>query len=61
MHSNENHKGEEKKKKDSVLILSSMWKVRKEDSQNVISESDSNPTEVNEKSPLASTGSKLDH
>lgn len=64
MYSNENHKREEgkKKKKDtSVLILSTMWKVRKEDSQNVILEPDSNPTEVNEQSPLAAMSFELYH
>ena len=48
-------------KNDLILILSAMRKVREEDSQNVISEPDSNPTEVNEKFPLASVGSELDH
>lgn len=48
-------------KNDLILILSTMRKVREEDSQNVISEPDSNPTEVNEKFPLASVGSELDH
>lgn len=55
-------KAKKKKKKDtSVLILSTMWKVRKEDSQNVISEPDSNPTEVNEQSPLAAMSFELYH
>lgn len=44
-----------------ILILSSMPKVREEDSQNVISEPGSDPTEVNEIFPLASMGSELDH
>lgn len=52
---------EKKVKNYLILILSSMWKVREEVSQNVISEPDSNPTEVNEKFPLASMGSELDH
>lgn len=37
-----------------------MQKVREEDSQNIISEPDSNPTEVNEKFPLVSMDSELD-
>lgn len=43
-----------------ILILNSMQKVREEDSQNIISEPDSNPTEVNEKFPLVSMDSELD-
>lgn len=49
-----------KAKKDLILILNSMQKVREEDSQNIISEPDSNPTEVNEKFPLVSIESELD-
>lgn len=37
-----------------ILILNSMQKVREEDSQNIISDPDSNPSEVNEKFPLVS-------
>lgn len=37
-----------------------MQKVREEDSQNIISEPDSNPTEANEKFPLVSMDSELD-
>lgn len=37
-----------------ILILNSMQKVREEDSQNLISDPDSNPSEVNEKFPLVS-------
>lgn len=38
-----------------------MQKVREEeDSQNIISEPDSNPTEVNEKFPFVSMDSELD-
>lgn len=47
-------------KNDLILILNSMQKVREEDSQNIISEPDSNPTEVNEKFPLVSMDSELD-
>lgn len=42
-------------------MLSSMQKVRKEDNQNAISEPDSNPTEVNEKSHLAAMSFELHH
>lgn len=37
-----------------------MQKVREENSQNIISEPDSNPTEVNENFPLVSMKSELD-
>ena len=50
-----------KAKNHLILILRSMWKVREEDSPNVISEPDLNPPEVNEKFPLASMGSELEH
>lgn len=51
---------ERRQKNYLILILNSMQKVREENSQNIISEPDSNPTEVNENFPLVSMKSELD-